>query len=389
MPVSNNEHTLNQHIYLQVLRVPDVKYKSFLELVGAQAWLEGLADAASVYAPAYQCGSSLTILVREQHRNSCIAPLNTDDNGTQMVQQHNPQARSNHPRPVRDVGSQQAPLAGQGASDVMNVDDDSDIEILPGPPSTRSQSVHYDDDSDIEILDGPPADWGASRSPTRAPQRQQQPVAEPPRQATPQIRPAAVEQSPKRELEVGASNVEDAFVETAPAGMLTSGPVHDIKLSPDQLYVLSKVKNGESVFFTGSAGTGKSVLLREIIKYRGGRPSKWLGVTASTGIASVNIGGCTLHSWAGIGLGKDDKDGLVGKILGLNAKAYKEDAKRRRELWAKKARGEVLSSEDEEFLATDPSETRESKVLQRWRHCKTLIIDESAFFSPLSSVRVY
>ncbi|KAH9919136.1 uncharacterized protein B0H18DRAFT_882181, partial [Fomitopsis serialis] len=31
-----------------------------------------------------------------------------------------------------------------------------------------------------------------------------------------------------------------------------------------------------------------------------------VGVTAATGIASINIGGCTLHSWAGIGLGKGD-----------------------------------------------------------------------------------
>ncbi|KAI0762728.1 PIF1-like helicase-domain-containing protein [Fomes fomentarius] len=126
------------------------------------------------------------------------------------------------------------------------------------------------------------------------------------------------------------------------SGILLAGPVHEIQLSPDQLYVLAKVKNGESVFFTGSAGTGKSVLLREIKNACGGRPSALLGVTASTGIASVNIGGCTLHSWAGIGLGKEDKDALVGKILGLNARAYKE------------------------------------AILERWRKVKTLIIDESA-----------
>jgi hypothetical protein len=44
-------------------------------------------------------------------------------------------------------------------------------------------------------------------------------------------------------------------------------------------------------------GTGKSVLLREIIRMQGGSPSDRLGITASTGIAAINIGGTTLHSW--------------------------------------------------------------------------------------------
>ena len=258
--------------------------------------------------------------------------------------------------------------------DAMNVDGDneSDFELLSEPPSTRSQSVDYDGDSDIEILDGPPAEWGSSRSSSRAPQS----VAGPSRQATPARAAPVVKREPQRGPNIATAS--GTHVPTAPANLPTSGPVPEIQLSHDQLYVLSKVKNGESVFFTGSAGTGKSVLLREIIKYCGGRMSNKLGVTASTGIASVNIGGCTLHSWAGIGLGKDDEDGLVGKILGLNAKAYKADAKRRRELWAMKRRGEALAQEDEEFLGKDPSETRQNNAMERWKQCKWLIIDESA-----------
>lgn len=65
-----------------------------------------------------------------------------------------------------------------------------------------------------------------------------------------------------------------------------------------------------------ATGTGKSVLLREIIKTLGGGPSPTLGITASTGIASVNIGGTTIHSWAGIGLGQEPGKTLAGKILG-------------------------------------------------------------------------
>jgi len=111
----------------------------------------------------------------------------------------------------------------------------------------------------------------------------------------------------------------------------------DISLSPEQNSVLNRVREGRSVFFTGSAGTGKSVLLREIVRMCGGCASHTLGITASTGIASVNIGGTTLHSWAGIGLGQESEKNLVGKFFGQ-----------------KKFRN----------------------VLERWLQVKTLIIDE-------------
>ncbi|KAI5124476.1 hypothetical protein M0805_008358 [Coniferiporia weirii] len=86
-------------------------------------------------------------------------------------------------------------------------------------------------------------------------------------------------------------------------------------LTNQQLQVLERARRGENIFFTGSAGTGKSVLLREIIDVLGG-PSEQLSVTASTGIAGLNIGGTTLHSFAGIGLGKEPIKKLVGKIMG-------------------------------------------------------------------------
>ena len=39
-----------------------------------------------------------------------------------------------------------------------------------------------------------------------------------------------------------------------------------------------------------------------------------VAVTASTGIAAINIGGSTLHSFAGVGLGKEPKKMLVRKV---------------------------------------------------------------------------
>lgn len=89
-------------------------------------------------------------------------------------------------------------------------------------------------------------------------------------------------------------------------------------LSEEQKTVLKiVVEEKKSIFFTGSAGTGKSVLLREIIaslrKKYAKEPDR-VAVTASTGLAACNIGGVTLHSYAGIGLGRDSSEDLCKKI---------------------------------------------------------------------------
>ncbi|KAK6065082.1 mitochondrial dna helicase [Seiridium cupressi] len=91
-----------------------------------------------------------------------------------------------------------------------------------------------------------------------------------------------------------------------------------VSLSAEQQHVQELViEKKQSVFFTGPAGTGKSVLMRGIIA---GLKKKWasdperLSITASTGLAACNIGGMTLHSFAGIGLGKEDVPTLVKKI---------------------------------------------------------------------------
>lgn len=100
--------------------------------------------------------------------------------------------------------------------------------------------------------------------------------------------------------------------------------VAKVFLSDEQRSVLNLVtEQKKSVFFTGSAGTGKSVLLRETIKvlrdkYK--REPDRVAVTASTGLAACNVGGVTLHSFAGIGLGKEAVPELVKKIK-RNAKA--------------------------------------------------------------------
>ena len=49
-------------------------------------------------------------------------------------------------------------------------------------------------------------------------------------------------------------------------------------------------------FITGPAGTGKSYIVNQVMRHT----NVSVALTASTGIAAMNIGGCTIHSWSGI-----------------------------------------------------------------------------------------
>ncbi|KAG4935592.1 hypothetical protein JHK84_049796 [Glycine max] len=82
-------------------------------------------------------------------------------------------------------------------------------------------------------------------------------------------------------------------------------------------HVLSSISKGKFVFITGSVGTGKTLLLEEIIKFlnRLYTPSE-VYVTASTGVATCAIKGQTLHFFAGIGIfTDDDPQNLVERVL--------------------------------------------------------------------------
>ena len=59
---------------------------------------------------------------------------------------------------------------------------------------------------------------------------------------------------------------------------------------------------------TGVAGTGKSTLLREIKRYLVETARKHVVTVAPTGIAAINVGGTTFHSYTGIGVPKTRED---------------------------------------------------------------------------------
>ena len=75
-------------------------------------------------------------------------------------------------------------------------------------------------------------------------------------------------------------------------------------------YAVNKRRN---ILLTSSAGCGKTTLINEIIR-RLDIEERIYSVTASTGVAACAIKGTTLHRWAGIGLGKDDKLKLYKRV---------------------------------------------------------------------------
>ena len=75
-----------------------------------------------------------------------------------------------------------------------------------------------------------------------------------------------------------------------------------LPLSEEQAEILEAVKGGVNVFFTGPAGSGKTLLVSHIKQYLE-QQSTPFAVTAPTGVAALLLGGKTIHSWAGLGKG--------------------------------------------------------------------------------------
>ena len=122
-------------------------------------------------------------------------------------------------------------------------------------------------------------------------------------------------------------------------------------LTAEQLEVLNcAVSSSTNIFLSGSAGTGKSHLLRAMIKSLEEKHGKDnVAVTAPTGIAATNLDGVTLHSWSCCGLAKEPAHVLVARI------------------------------------------TKDAKKANKWRNTKVLVIDEVSmldrnFFDKLDAV---
>lgn len=93
-------------------------------------------------------------------------------------------------------------------------------------------------------------------------------------------------------------------------------------LNHEQQQAFTAISSGANTFVTGPGGTGKTYLIQCLMTALD--PSLKVAITALTGCAALLLGvhgrgkgvvrAKTLHSWAGIGLGKEDVGELVKRI---------------------------------------------------------------------------
>lgn len=132
-----------------------------------------------------------------------------------------------------------------------------------------------------------------------------------------------------------------------------------IELTDEQKNVVKRVKEGRSVFFTGSGGSGKSFLISIIKKCL---PHDKTFITASTGVAASLIGGITLHAFSGVSASAADNDtgdneeNMTSKLKAICSRIFENKDK-----------------------------------LSNWRKCQHLVIDEISmidgyFFDLLDAV---
>lgn len=92
-------------------------------------------------------------------------------------------------------------------------------------------------------------------------------------------------------------------------------------MNTEQQRAFDAIETGKNIFLTGPAGTGKSFVINEIKKWAISKNKKF-AITALTGCAAVLIGGRTLHSTLGLGIGDKPIDVLVHKMKRCNKAQY-------------------------------------------------------------------
>lgn len=90
-----------------------------------------------------------------------------------------------------------------------------------------------------------------------------------------------------------------------------------------QSRALEIMLGGDNVVLTGPAGSGKSYSIKEFVKEAKKRGRR-ISITATTGIAATHIGGSTIHSWSGIGIGNKLPPGFIYTISEVRRKAIKK-----------------------------------------------------------------
>jgi ATP-dependent exoDNAse (exonuclease V) alpha subunit len=96
-----------------------------------------------------------------------------------------------------------------------------------------------------------------------------------------------------------------------------------IELSEQQNDVVQSFKNGENIFLTGMAGSGKSTIIKYLINYCKNHEIQY-AIVAPTGCAAILVNGSTIHSFFGIqgDLSTDNISRCIGKLQKRNKKKY-------------------------------------------------------------------
>lgn len=137
--------------------------------------------------------------------------------------------------------------------------------------------------------------------------------------------------------------------------------------SKQQLFILKTIASGVNIFFTGRAGTGKSLIVSTLRKIN----LKNIYFTAMTGVAASNIQGMTFHSFCGIGMY------LIDCFFFFFHAANKNKCSKQKQVFFF-----LLGQDDEkdaEELVKKIKFSHETK--QRWLHCECLFVDEVSMLS--------
>jgi ATP-dependent exoDNAse (exonuclease V) alpha subunit len=89
---------------------------------------------------------------------------------------------------------------------------------------------------------------------------------------------------------------------------------YNVELSLTQKRGFERFKLGDNLLILGSAGVGKSKLVKEFYKYIKKDDKKTMYLTSTTGISAYNLGGITINSFMGIGTGKESVDILLRRL---------------------------------------------------------------------------
>ena len=84
------------------------------------------------------------------------------------------------------------------------------------------------------------------------------------------------------------------------------------RLRPTQRAAYDAMKEGRNVLITGPGGTGKTSVIKLFVQMN--PRNKKIAMTSTTGASAVLLGGTTLHSYLGIGLGKGTVASIVRRV---------------------------------------------------------------------------